>query len=34
VAGCRRLAASAAMECPYTANALFERLAEIERACE
>ena len=33
VAECRRLSSSAAMECGMNAEALFERLARIEKAC-
>jgi hypothetical protein len=33
IADVRGLAVTAAIECPFTDNALFERLAEIERVC-
>lgn len=33
VRDCRRLSSSAATECGCTADALFERLAQIEKAC-
>ena len=33
VADCRRLSSSAGLECGLNAEALFERLAQIEKAC-